>query len=64
MYFYVQNHYFSYNLIFGFETCPNTVDNKMEQIVQFRESVLNLPWHSEPENPKKSFENQFHEIFF
>ena len=43
VYFYVQNHYFSYNLIFGFETCPNTVDNKMEQIVQLRESVLNLP---------------------
>ena len=38
VYFYVQNHYFSYNLIFGFETCPNTVDNKMEQIVQFKES--------------------------
>ena len=33
----------SRNLIFGFETCPNTVDNKMEQIVQFRESALNLP---------------------
>ena len=28
VYFYVQNHYFSYNLIFGFETCPNTVDNR------------------------------------
>ena len=42
VYFYVQNHYFSYNLIFGFETCPNTVDNKMEQIVQFKEFVLNL----------------------
>ena len=28
----------SRNLIFGFETCPNTVDNKMEQIVQFKES--------------------------
>ena len=33
----------SRNLIFGFETCPNTVDNKMEKIVQFRESALNLP---------------------
>ena len=33
----------SRNLIFGFETCPNTVDNKMEKIVQLRESVLNLP---------------------
>ena len=28
VYFYVQNHYFSYNLIFGFETYPNTVDNR------------------------------------
>ena len=33
----------SRSFIFGFETCPNTVDNKMEQIVQFRESALNLP---------------------